>query len=368
MNTGNKTAVRVCFISPKAYPLFNPDVKKTFGGAEVDFYLLARELAKDKNFAVSFIVADYGQGQFETIDNVRIIKSLSFQESPPAGAVKIWRAMKTADAQIYLQETASWGTFLVAVFCRLHKRIFIYRTAHQRECDGTYLRENYFAGRAFCRALRTAGRAIVQNESDRNNLKQTTGVSSIVIPNAHHLPELSEAERDIILWVSRSTRTKRPGLFIELAAKNPHEKFVMICPQATYDNQYEQLSEQAGQVANLEFIERVGFDEIESYFGRAKMFVCTSKAEGFPNTYIQACKCTTPILSLAVNPDNFLGKFKCGLCADGRIAKFEKDFKILLELKTNRRFGENARRYAEEKHDIKKITGIYKDLFVTSAK
>jgi hypothetical protein len=33
MNTGNKTAVRVCFISPKAYPLFNPDVKKTFGGA-----------------------------------------------------------------------------------------------------------------------------------------------------------------------------------------------------------------------------------------------------------------------------------------------------------------------------------------------
>jgi glycosyltransferase involved in cell wall biosynthesis len=85
-------------------------------------------------------------------------------------------------------------------------------------------------------------------------------------------------------------------------------------------------------------------------------------AEGFPNTYIQACKCATPILSLAVNPDNFLSKFKCGLCADGRMTEFEEDFNILLEPETNRRFGQNSRRYAEETHDIKKIIEIYKDL------
>ena len=53
--------VRVCFVIMKAYPLFNPEIKSVFGGAEVDFYNLATELAKDKNFDVSCVVADYGQ-------------------------------------------------------------------------------------------------------------------------------------------------------------------------------------------------------------------------------------------------------------------------------------------------------------------
>ena len=39
--------IRVCFISLRAYPIFNPSVEKLFGGAEVDLYLLATELAKE---------------------------------------------------------------------------------------------------------------------------------------------------------------------------------------------------------------------------------------------------------------------------------------------------------------------------------
>ena len=58
---------------PKAYPLFNPQIKTVFGGAEVDLYLLATELAKDNDFAVSFITADYGQPPIETIAGVKII-------------------------------------------------------------------------------------------------------------------------------------------------------------------------------------------------------------------------------------------------------------------------------------------------------
>ncbi len=55
-----QSPIRVCFISPKAYPLFNPNVEAVFGGAEVDLYYLATELAKDDSFTVSFITADYG--------------------------------------------------------------------------------------------------------------------------------------------------------------------------------------------------------------------------------------------------------------------------------------------------------------------
>ena len=53
--------IRVCFVVLKAYPLFNPKVEKIFGGAEVDAYFLATELAKNRDFKVSLVVGEYGQ-------------------------------------------------------------------------------------------------------------------------------------------------------------------------------------------------------------------------------------------------------------------------------------------------------------------
>lgn len=168
MNTmADNPRVRVCFISLKAYPLFNPQVKEVFGGAEVDLYFLATELAKDKDFVVTFITADYGQRQMETIEGIRIIKSLDFKKSALCGAVRVWRAMRQADADIYILKTASPGVPLAALFCRLHSKLFAYRTAHEQECDGTYLKQHYFAGRAFRWSLRNAAKTIVQNEIGR---------------------------------------------------------------------------------------------------------------------------------------------------------------------------------------------------------
>jgi len=359
----NSRAIEICFIAPKAYPLFNPQVKEVFGGAEVDLYSLATEMAKDQNFAVSFITADYGQKKIETIKGVRVIKSVNFKKNPITGAIKIWQAMHAADAQIYFHEAASWGTFLIALFCKMHKRIFIYRTAHQRECDGTYFKLHFFAGKAFRWSLRSATQVVVQNEADKEALNQSTGLHSTVIPNAHHLPVLSETKRDIILWVGRSAHFKRPELFIDLAEEMPNKQFVMICQRATGDENYEALVTQGSKVENLQFIKRVPFGEIDNYFQRAKVFVNTSDSEGFPNTFIQACKCATPILSLCVNPDNFLNRFECGKCANDNWDEFIRLLEQVLKPEEIRRFGKNARKYAEQHHDIEKIVGDYKIMF-----
>ena len=119
----NPKTIKVCFVAPKAYPLFNRRVESVFGGAEVDLYYLATELASDKKFHVSFIVADYGQAATETIENVTIIKSLDFRKNALAGAQRIWRAMKQADADIYFIKTASPGVPLLAWFCKCYKKL-----------------------------------------------------------------------------------------------------------------------------------------------------------------------------------------------------------------------------------------------------
>ncbi len=361
----NQKPIKVCFVSPKAYPLFNPDIKEVFGGAEVDLYYLATELAKDENFRISFIVADYGQKKIEELQNITVIKSLTFRENSLIAAGKIWRAMKNADSQIYFQETSSWGTFLVSLFCKLKNKKFIYRTAHKNECDGTYIKEYRIQGKAFKWALRNADEVIVQNASDQNDIKKLMGIDTMVIPNGHYLSDIKQIDKDYILWVGRSAQFKRPYLFIDLAEEFPDEKFVMICQRATGDENYEQLVSKAKQTENLHFIRRVPFADIDDYFQSAKVFINTSEAEGFPNTFIQSCKAGTPILSLNVNPDGFLDEYNCGICANDDWQEFVKHLKTLLsEHDELRNLAQNARKYAEEKHDIEKIAEKYKTLFL----
>ncbi|MHC5089977.1 MAG: glycosyltransferase family 4 protein [Planctomycetota bacterium] len=360
-NTDKK--IRVCFISPKAYPIFNPEVKSVFGGAEVDTCMIATELAKDEAFVVSFIVADYGQPQEEVRENVRILKGLDFRQNPLVGARKIWNALKQADADVYMMKTASPGVPLVQYFCRRHNRRFIYKTANQGECDGSYLRDHPILGRLFIRSLKKAAQVITQNQQDHDNLKQRFDINSVVIPNGHRIPETVQGEKQTILWVGRSAAVKGPQRFLELAKQFPGEPFVMICQRATGDTQYDELIAAATKIGNLEFLERVPFGEIDSYFKQAKVFANTSDSEGFPNTFIQACKTATAILSFGVNPDNFIGKHHCGLTCDFSQEKMTENLKVMLQDEEAIKFGQNGRSYVEATHDIVKIIERYKDIF-----
>ena len=355
--------VRVCFVCPKAYPLFNKAVEGDFGGAEVDLYYLATELANEENFDVSVIVADYGQGDVESIENVTVIKSLDFGKNALAGAVRIWRALKQANADIYIIKTASVGVPLVATFCGLHKKAFVYRTAHQDECDGTYLRNHKLVGRLFAASLRGAKIVVAQNDSDREKLKATIAVDSRVIPNAHRLSEPDPSQRDSILWVGRSVGFKRSQLFLDLAEKFPDEKFVMICQRATGDKHYDELLDRSENIPNLQFHQRVGFNEIGKYFQTAKIFVNTSLAEGFPNTFIQACMHSTAIVSLNVDPDDFLQRYSCGISCRDDIAKLNEAVAFMLDSRHYIDIGRNGRKYVEENHDIANIINIYKAEF-----
>ena len=118
-----------------------------------------------------------------------------------------------------------------------------------------------------------------------------------------------------------------------------------------------------GKAGLLRQLEEFFPHEIDRYFQRAKVLVNTSRAEGFPNTFIQAGKCGASILSFKVNPDGFLDRFVCGLYADGNLEKMIDSLKHLLNNETYLKLGQNGLRYVEQFHDITKIAGQYKDLF-----
>lgn len=362
-DSSDKNRISVCFVCPKAYPLLNPGCEATFGGAEVDLYLLGIELAKDPSFQVSFVTADYGQPQQETREGVTIFKSLNFRENALLGAWKIWRAMKKINADIYFLEAASPGVPLAALFCCWNKKHLVYRTASMLECNGRWIQEKKLLGKAFAWGLHKASAVITQNIKDQKNLLDTQGITSRLISNG--LPFLSDVNtnKEFILWAGRSDAIKGPQRFIELAKQFPYEKFQMICPAATGDRSYEMLKNEAMAVQNLTFSGKVPFQETGGYFQKAKILVNTSDSEGFPNTFVQAAAAGTAILSYTVNPDDFLTRFACGLACGADINKLRQGLAFLLENSRYLEIGQNGRKYAEQTHDITKIIERYKQLF-----
>jgi len=355
---------RVCFVSLKAYPLFNPDISSVFGGAEVDLYMLATELANDERFEVSFIVGDYGQPPLEVRQGVTLIKSLDAKKTKILHGWKIWKALRRADADVYMQEACSLGTFLIALFCKIHRRRFVYRTASTQEADGTYRHDHPIAGRLFLWSLKNAAAVVVQNQQDADNFKQQGGIDARVISNGLIVSGYPSAEKSIILWVGRSAAIKGPRRFLTLARAFPNESFVMICQNATGDEHYGSLIQEAGAIGNLTFIERVPFHKIDHYFETAKIYVNTSDSEGFPNTFVQACKAGAAILSFAVNPDGFLDTYQCGCCCQGQEQKMAEYLSRMLENNRYQELGRNGAAYARQHHDIRRIIGHYKELFI----
>lgn len=358
-------SIRICMVAPKAYPLFRPETPGVFGGAEVDLFLLGTELAKDPRFAVSFVVADYGQPPEETAGPIRLIRSINFQAPGLLGAVRVWHSLRKADADVYMIKTASPGVPMTAAFCRRFRRAFVYRTAHQEECDGSWIRRHPLLGRGFRWALGRAAIILAQNQNNADDLKRTTGLDSVVIPNGHPMPPLRPtSNRDHILWVGRSAAFKHPDMFLSLAARFPQERFVMICQEATRGVNYESLRRAAADRSNLEFHDRVPFREIAPFFERAKVLVNTSDSEGFSNAFIQACVHGVPILSLTVNPDLFLTRHSCGIDCGSSPDRLVEGLRFLLEGDRYVDLGKNARAYAERHHDIARIVDRYKELFL----
>lgn len=346
--------VKVCFVAPAAYPLLRAAPGRSHGGAEVDAWMIATELAADERFEVSMIVGEYGQSAEERVGGIGVLKSPGL--SRRTGALGLWRAMARADAEVYFRKGASLVTVVTAAFCRLRGRRFMFRSSNSGECDGTYIRGRMVRGRLYRWALRQAEAVFVQNRSDVQAMADSVGVPALHVPNAHRLDAAPPAAaRRTVLWVGRNTPEKRPEKYVELAAAVPEQAFVMVCNRS---KDGEPLA--AGpRPANLEFHEHVAFAEIGRLFAEAKVLVSTSVTEGFPNTFIQAGACGTAILSVRVDPDGMLAQGGCGVrCGeDGELAPALRG---MLEGERYAEFGWRAREYVREHHDLAKVVERYK--------
>ena len=132
------------------------------------------------------------------------------------------------------------------------------------------------------------------------------------LPNIEDVPEEIpiKAVEPTVIWVGRLDRRKRPELYIDLAARFPEVRFLMVGVAEDKTWQAELESRAAG-VANLEMTGYVDkFDDERFYplYDGAWIMVNTASREAHPLTFFEAAGRGCAILSY-VNPDDFASKF-----------------------------------------------------------
>lgn len=361
--------IKVCFVSLNVYPFFNKQCKVIHGGAEVQLYFLANKLAEDSRFEVSFMVGNFGQKNVETVGGIRLYKSYN-PNIRNNFLTKIYRAIiysrlfRKIDADVYVVSASDGSIGIFSFLCKLYGKKHLFRTAHQMDVDQSFIKENGVSGKFYKYGLENAAKVITQSKDHQILLKKNHGINATIVRNSFRIRDRKKNKKKYILWVARFTKWKRPELFIKLCKEFPKEQFVMICPpNVDSGKEYSRFIKKAKKIKNLRFIESIAFNGIQKYFDNAKIFVNTSESEGFPNTFIQAGIGKTPIISLNVNPDNFLSKCACGYYCKNNINELSKNLKSLLNNKNRyktmqKNIFEYTKRNYDLTHNFKKFKNI----------
>jgi glycosyltransferase involved in cell wall biosynthesis len=288
----------LCFVAPRIWPVLSGDPAIPIaGGAEVQQSILARLFAAN-GYRVSMISLDYGQPDRSRVDGVTVHKACA----PDAGAPflrflhprmsSMWRALRSVEADIYYCRAASWWLWLVTEFCRRHGRRSVYASASDKDFvpdiggQVRSARDRWL----YRRGLAAADAIVAQNDTQRASCRATYGRDAVVIPSCYEPPaKTRSAIRDCVLWVGMLHENKRPELFLELAARLPHRRFVMVGGARVGAQAFdERIRAQAARVPNLELTGFLPLAEVEPWFERACVLVNTSAYEGMPNTFLQA--------------------------------------------------------------------------------
>ncbi|MCF6240448.1 MAG: glycosyltransferase family 4 protein [Bacteroidales bacterium] len=352
--------IHICFFSPASYPFFYSDSQAIHGGAEFQMYLLATELAKNKNFSISFILGNYGQkNRYCYKKNIQLIKGFKLTThenlwSKFIKALRLFFLYYKIKPDVIITTNAGSVVGLTAFYTKLSGKKYIYRSSSSIDVDGSWINSHKLMGKIYSWGLKNTSLVLSQNAEHCHLLIKNHSIKTNILKNGFVIETTHAQNKKYILWVSRYVEMKNPHLFLQLAKQIPNEKFVMICPYNPSDyKKWKELKNEADKILNLTFIEKVDFRKIQTYFNQAKIFVNTSDYEGFPNTFLQAAQGLTPIVSLNVNPDNFINEYQCGIfCNNGFSKLIEETKKILQDSDKIKQMGKNAYRYLKENHDI----------------
>lgn len=311
--------MKICFLGLDNLPVLAREFgHHVIGGEQVQQTLLARAMAK-RGMNVNMVVFDYGQADGRSFDAITTHRAYREQAGLPVLRFvhprwsKMWSAMRRADADVYYVSSAGMQLGLVALFCRWHGRRFIFRVAHDSDCEPDQLLVKFWRDKKLYEyGLKRADCILVQTPHQQKRLAENYRRAGRIAEMLVDRP-LGELPRSTdVLWVNNIRGFKRPDLFLALARSMPTQRFRMIGGiQPASEALYEDIAKEAKAIPNLEFLGRVPYHDMDQHYASAKVFVNTSDSEGFPNSYLQSWIRGTPVVAF-FDPDGVIQRERLG--------------------------------------------------------
>ncbi len=338
------------------------------GGAEVQQTLIIRML-KDIGCEVSVMVHDLGQpDEVLTEDGTRLIKAyrsrrrltdLVFPWTHP-----FWRAMKRAEADVFYQRATGTMTGVICMLCKLLGKPFVHATSIDLDLNGTKEAGlNPIKRIVYRYGIRNTTVVVVQTDQQDADLRRRFGRDGVIIRNTFALPaESSSRDPRFVIWVGSFRDHKRPGMFVDLAERLPDHEFMMIGgPFFRHPELFDQIKQRADEMPNIKLTGMVPFEEVGGYFDKAKVFVCTSTMEGFPNTFLQSWSRGIPVVS-TFDPDGTIKKHGVGRHCENLDEIVEAVRELLADTEAYERTSSLALQYVKQNHSREVVSARYREL------
>lgn len=353
----NKKMKRIAVIFPKnSEALFNKNSVEPFGGATVQLYNITKKLASYEDLQIYSLINKFQNISDNNNQDFNLINTFDKNDLFPVKVFKLAHLLARIRPHIILQRGLTIESCLLSLYCRMTGIKFVFMYAHDREVQGRYQRNN---NKCYLYRILTicSPALIVQSMSQYNQLSIKIRKKSYVIKNGYEMPEYDTViynKKNTILWVGRLEPMKRPDIFIKLAEYFKKEQFIMIGAVRDDLKEYaEQIIAEISRNENIKYINFVHHHLIDKFFQSAKVLVNTSEAEGFPNTFIQAGLRQTPVVSLNVNPDNFITENNAGSFCKNDFNVLKESLRTILSDEKNFKIkSQNIYNYTTLNHNI----------------
>jgi Glycosyltransferase len=337
------------------------------GGAQYQAKCLVERLARREEFKIFYLARkinhDYVANGYKLIQIAKpggLRRFGSFLDAP-----QLIRLLKDIKPDIIYQRGLMAYTGIAHYFAKMHGCKMIFHIAH--DWDVTPFRPKELSpGTAFNiverwiaeYGLRNVDYIVAQTQQQCKLLIHNYGrEATAIVKNMHPLPnEAIEKELPIrVVWVANFKPMKQPEVFVRLARDLQDlqaVEFIMIGRPGERDL-YKSLIKEVAGIGNLRYCGGQAIEQVNAILARAHVFVNTSIAEGFPNSFIQAWMRKVPVVSLSVNPD--------GIFSDGRIGFYSGTYerlredvrRLIYEEGLRTQMGEFAQAYAFEYHSTR---------------
>ncbi|MFW5862370.1 MAG: glycosyltransferase, partial [Spirochaetota bacterium] len=289
--------MKIAVIFPKdSEALFNRNSSRTFGGANVQMFMIARELGKKEGVEACSLVPNYETIDFTDSEHFNLVKTFNENDSIIKKVLTYHRVIREIKPDVIIQRGLTLISCFLSVYCRLLGIEYVFMFAHDIESHGRYQRDRKRC-LLFPLLMRTVYLAVPQNQYEKDQLKGYDRGGNIKILKKGieietirgFISEGIQKKYDAI-WVARCERWKHPEIFLDLARNNPELRFLMICsPVDGQEEYYNSVKDAAEGIDNIEFIAFVKNNGIYELLAASRVFCITSDMEGdWPMTVLEA--------------------------------------------------------------------------------